>query len=203
LESDVKSPFAPETVVAIRTKLATRATLQDQLLFSLAIDSMLRAGDIVQLTVSDVCDRRSRALENPVIRQSKTSRPVILDLSGATRQLIERHVQAEGLKGDDLLFSAKDRAAQARQAQSGMPMPLSVRTVERKVKAWADLGGLVDVSDFSAHSLRKTRAAHVYAQTKDIATVSRLLGHMNTQHTDRYLGISSQAAVEVAKGYRI
>ena len=95
----MKSPFAPETVATIRKKLATRATLQDQLLFSLAIDSMLRAGDIVRLTVSDVCDRRGRALENPVIRQSKTSRPVILDLSRATRQLIERHVQAEGLKG--------------------------------------------------------------------------------------------------------
>lgn len=199
----MKSPFAPETVVTIRKKLATRATLQDQLLFSLAIDSMLRAGDIVRLTASDVCDRRGRALENPVIRQSKTSRPVILDLSPTTRQLIERHVQAEGLKGDDLLFSAKDRAAQARQATSGVPVPLSVRTVERKVKAWADLGGYTDVTTFSAHSLRKTRAAHVYSQTKDIATVSRLLGHASVQHTDRYLGITSQAAVKVAKGFRI
>jgi integrase len=199
----VKSPFAPETVVLVRKKLAVQAPLQDQLLFSLAIDSMLRAGDIVRLTVSDVCDRRGRAFENPVIRQSKTSRPVILDLSLGTRQLIERHVQAGGLKSDDLLFSARDRAAQARQAKSGVPVPLSVRTMERKVKAWADLGGHVDVTAFSAHSLRKTRAAHVYSQTKDIATVARLLGHASVQHTDRYLGITSQAAVAVAKGYRI
>jgi integrase len=82
-------------------------------------------------------------------------------------------------------------------------VPLSVRTLERKVKTWADLGGHVDVTAFSAHSLRKTRAAHVYAQTKDIATVSRLLGHASVQHTDRYLGITAQAAVEVARGYRI
>jgi integrase len=200
----VKSPFAPETVAAIRTKLAARGNLQDQLLFSLAIDSMLRAGDIVYLTVADVCDRRGRALENPVIRQRKTARPVILDLSAATRQLIERHVAANGLIGSDLLFTANDRAALARRAKAGeIQVPLSVRTIERKVKAWADLGGHVDVSAFSAHSLRKTRAAHVYSHTKDIATVSRLLGHTSVQHTDRYLGITQQAAVELARSYRI
>ncbi|MBB4186212.1 hypothetical protein GGE07_002871 [Sinorhizobium terangae] len=70
-----KPPLKPKEVWAIPTRLQMLGAVRDLALFNLAIDSKLRACDLVAISVADVaiCGRvRDRA----IIIQKKTGRPV-------------------------------------------------------------------------------------------------------------------------------
>lgn len=70
-----KRPLLPRQVWSIRVRLEMSASPRDLALFNQAIDSMLRASDLVRLRVDDVCFGpvvRDRA----IITQLKPGRPV-------------------------------------------------------------------------------------------------------------------------------
>jgi integrase len=69
------------------------------------------------------------------------------------------------------------------------------------VKTLADAAGHRDVSRFGAHSTRRSKAARIYAETKDIEAVKHLLGHTSLAVTERYLGVSQEKALEVSRQY--
>lgn len=82
-----KRPLLPRQVWSIRVRLEMSASARDLALFNLAIDSKLRASDLVHLKVEDVCSGpvvRDRA----VIIQLKTGRPVQFEITEVTRQSI-------------------------------------------------------------------------------------------------------------------
>ena len=75
-----KLPLKLEEVWAIRMRLQIHDRHRDLALFNLAIDSKLRACDLLKLRVSDVSNRgrtRSRAM----IVQQKTGRPVQFEIT--------------------------------------------------------------------------------------------------------------------------
>jgi integrase len=80
------------------------ASARDLALFNLAIDSKLRASDLVRLKVEDVC-------YGPVVRdrlviiQLKTGRPVQLEITEVTRQSIERLMAVQSLSNGYLFRS--------------------------------------------------------------------------------------------------
>lgn len=53
--------------------------------------------------------------------------------------------------------------------------------------------------DVSSHSLRKTYAFTIYADTKDINLVADLLNHSNTMVTRKYIGIDKEAKLNASK----
>ena len=74
------------------------ASVRDLALFNLAIDSKLRASDLVRLKVEDVCSGpvvRDRA----IITQLKTGRPVQFEITEITRQSVERLLVVQLLLG--------------------------------------------------------------------------------------------------------
>jgi integrase len=80
------------------------ASARDLTLFNLAIDSKLRASDLVGLKVEDVCSGpvvRDRA----VIIQLKTGRPVQFEITEVTRQSIERLIAVQSLSNGYLFRS--------------------------------------------------------------------------------------------------
>jgi hypothetical protein len=84
-----KRPLLPRQVWSIRVRLEMCGSARDLALFNLAIDSKLRASDLVRLKVEDVCSGpvvRDRA----VITQLKTGRPVQFEITEVTRQSVER-----------------------------------------------------------------------------------------------------------------
>ena len=81
--------------------------------------------------------------------------------------------------------------------------PLTRRHYAHLVKQWAEMIGIEDLEKFSTHSLRRTRAAHIYDCTKDLEAVRRVLGHKSLAATSAYLGSDDAKALDVADNYHL
>jgi len=84
-----KRPLLPRQVWSIRVRLEMSASARDLALFNLAIDSKLRASDLVRLKVDVVCSGRL-VRDRGVVIQKKTGRPVQFEITEVTRQSVER-----------------------------------------------------------------------------------------------------------------
>src|SRR5262245_59517908 len=73
-----KPPLWPKHVWSIRTKLHIEGRILELALFNLAIDSKLRACDVVTLKVEDVAPNGD-AVARATVRQKKTRRQVRID----------------------------------------------------------------------------------------------------------------------------
>ena len=83
-----KKPLKPKHVWSIRVRLEIARSRRDLAIFNLAIDSKLRAGDLVKLRLDDICSGpnvRHRA----AIVQKKTGRPVLFRITEQTRSSVE------------------------------------------------------------------------------------------------------------------
>lgn len=83
-----KRPLLPRQVWSIRVRLEMTASARDLALFNLAIDSKLRASDLVRLKVEDVCSGRV-VRDRGVVIQKKTGRPVQFEITEVTRQSVD------------------------------------------------------------------------------------------------------------------
>jgi hypothetical protein len=95
-----KRPLLPRQVWSIRVRLEISASARDLALFNLAIDSKLRASDLVRLKIEDICSV-NLVRERAVVTQLKTGRPVQFEITEVTRQSIERllAVQSSNVSG--------------------------------------------------------------------------------------------------------
>jgi len=83
-----KKPLEPKHVWSIRVRLEIARSRRDLAIFNLAIDSKLRACDLVKLRLDDVCSGvnvRHRA----TIVQKKTGRPVQFEITEQSRSSVE------------------------------------------------------------------------------------------------------------------
>jgi hypothetical protein len=83
-----KKPLEPKHVWSIRVRLEIGRSRRDLVIFNLAIDSKLRACDLVKLRLNDVCSGvnvRHRA----TIVQKKTGRPVQFEITEQSRSSVE------------------------------------------------------------------------------------------------------------------
>src|SRR5260370_39167090 len=78
-----KTPFKLKEIWAIRIRLQIASRCRDLALFNLAIDSKLRACDLMQLRVRDVCHGHSMA-SRALILQQKTHRPLQFEITEPT-----------------------------------------------------------------------------------------------------------------------
>lgn len=81
-----KAPLKRRDIWAIRIRLQLRHRTRDLALFNLAIDSKLRACDLVKLRVVDVA-HGGRVATRAVIMQQKTKRPVQFEITDLTRRV--------------------------------------------------------------------------------------------------------------------
>ncbi len=61
----------------------------------------------------------------------------------------------------------------------------------------------LDSSAYGTHSLRRTKVALIYKQTKNLRAVQILLGHTNLESTVRYLGVEVEDALELSENMEI
>lgn len=182
-----KAPLRLRDIWAIRVRLQLRGRSRELALFNLAIDSKLRACDLVALRVQDVSHGQVIATRATVL-QRKTCRPVCFEITGQTRDAVAAWLAGSGIAGDSYLFPSRAR----RSAH------LSTRQYCRIVHRWvSDIG--LDTSAFGTHSLRRTKAALIYRRTKNLRAVQLLLGHTKLESTVRYLGIEVDDALELAE----
>jgi len=182
-----KPPLKLKDIWAIRIHLQMRHKIRDLALFNAAIDSKLRACDLVNIKVSDVTEGSGIKRRAQVLQQ-KTGRPVRFEITKQARDSIWAWMESAGLRSTDYLFPSRVDRTQH----------LSTRQYARALKSWLQEIGL-DPSRFGTHSLRRTKASLIYKQTKNLRAVQLLLGHSKLESTVRYLGIEVDDALEVAE----
>jgi integrase len=160
-------------------------------LFDLAIDSKLRACDLVRLKIQDVYVG-SRARERATIIQKKTARPVQFEISLQTRVALEALLESTDKSYGDYLFPSRFRAKDH----------LSIRQYGRLIHQWVEAAGL-DTVVYGTHSMRRTKAAQIYRKTGNLRAVQLLLGHTKLESTVRYLGIEIDDALSLSEQLEI
>jgi len=182
-----KSPLKLKDIWAVRIRLQIANRTRDLALFDLAIDSKLRACDLVRLRVRDVV-HGDRVAARAIVMQQKTQRPVQFEITEQTREAVAKWIERTRLKPEDYLFPSRLRQSPH----------LSTRQYARIVNRWVREIGL-DPAGYGTHSLRRTKASLIYRRTKNLRAVQLLLGHTKLESTVRYLGIEVDDALEMAE----
>jgi integrase len=185
--SGQKRPLKLQEIWAIRVRLQLQERNRELALFNLAIDSKLRACDLMALTVGDIA-QGGRVKSRASIVQRKTGRPVQFEITDQTRWSLERWMAEADLRPPDYLFPSRVRNS----------LHLSRRQYARIVHRWvAEIG--LDTSLYGTHSLRRTKASLIYRRTKNLRAVQLLLGHTKLESTVRYLGVEVDDALELSE----
>jgi integrase len=182
-----KAPLRLRDIWAIRVRLQLRHAARDLALFDLAIDSKLRACDLVKLQVRDIA-LGDRVAQRATVLQQKTQRPVQFEITEQTRAAISAWMAQASLQQDAFLFPSRLHSS----------LYLSTRQYARIVDQWiVDIG--LDVAAYGTHTVRRTKATLIYRGTKNLRAVQLLLGHSKLESTVRYLGIEVDDALEMAE----
>ena len=182
-----KTPLKLKEIWAIRVRLELSQRTRDLALFNLAIDSKLRACDLVKLKVRDI-SHGDRITSRAIVMQQKTGRPVQFEITEQTRKSITDWIKASELKADNFLFPSRIHDS----------LHLSTRQYARIVNDWVEEIGL-DPTSYGTHTMRRTKPTLIYRRTKNLRAVQLLLGHTKLESTVRYLGIEVDDALEMAE----
>ncbi|WP_397475474.1 tyrosine-type recombinase/integrase [Pusillimonas sp.] len=182
-----KAPLKLKDIWAIRVRLQLSNDIRNLALFNLAIDSKLRACDLVKLKVRDIAHGEHVATR-AIVMQQKTQRPVQFEITEQTRDVLLVWIRSRQLHADDFIFSSRIRASSH----------LSTRQYARIVDGWVTAIGL-DTTAYGTHTMRRTKASLIYRRTKNLRAVQLLLGHTKLESTVRYLGIEVDDALEMAE----
>ena len=182
-----KAPLKLKEIWAIRVRLELSKRIRDLALFNLAIDSKLRACDLVKLKVRDI-SHGDRISSRAIVMQQKTERPVQFEITEQTRKSISEWLQFASLRSDSFLFPSRITESPH----------LSTRQYARIVNNWVEEIGL-DPVNYGTHTMRRTKASLIYRRTKNLRAVQLLLGHTKLESTVRYLGIEVDDALEMSE----
>ena len=182
-----KPPLKLKEIWAIRIRLQLAGEIRNLALFNLAIDSKLRACDLVGLRVCDVT-QGYKVVRRAIVMQRKTKRPVQFEITDQTRFAITHLITKFRLTPNEFHFPSR---------LSSSPH-ISTRQYAKIVKDWVANIGL-DPYVYGTHSMRRTKATLIYRRTKNLRAVQLLLGHTKLESTVRYLGIELEDALEIAE----
>jgi integrase len=182
-----KAPLKLREIWAIRIRLQLAKKVRDLALFNLALDSKLRACDLVKLKVRDV-SQGSQMLSRAMVEQQKTHQSVQFEITKQTREAVSDWIEHARLKNENYLFPSRIK----------LSPHLSTRQYARIVHSWIKQIGLESAA-YGTHSMRRTKASLIYKRTKNLRAVQLLLGHTKLESTVRYLGIEVDDALEIAE----
>jgi integrase len=180
-----KPPLQPKHVWSIRTRLQLGGRLRDLALFNLAVDSKLRACDLVRLRIEDVAPH-GHAGQGATVQQRKTGRPVRFEITEQTRDAVDAYLASTKRTSGLWLFPGR----------RGQPM--TTRQYARLLGHWLEEIGL-EPALFGTHSLRRTKVTLIYRSTGNLRAIQLLLGHSKIESTVRYLGVEVDDALAIAE----
>jgi integrase len=156
-------------------------------MFNLAIDSKLRACDLVRLKVDDICSGDNVRARTTIV-QKKTGHPVQFELTEQTRLSVQDWLTGLRFREGGFVFPSRVRERPH----------LSTRQYARIVHRWIEDAGM-ESSNYGTHSMRRTKAAQIYQKTGNLRAVQLLLGHTKLESTVRYLGIEVDDAMSISE----
>ena len=126
-------------------------------------------------------------------KQKKTGKITLsMPLSKNSIVSIKKHLMDK--RQDEFIFKGK-------KAYTGKL--ITIWKCDRIIKGWMSDLGVEDTSNFSTHSMRKTKASVIYDKTKNVDAVRRLLGQSSVTATSAYLGVTDNSALDLARQYSI
>ena len=137
-----KKPLEPKHVWSIRVRLEIARSKRDLAIFNLAIDSKLRACDLVKLRLDDICSG-TNVRRRATIVQKKTGRPVQFEITEQSRNSVEAWLPMLRTTGSRYLFPTRIHASPH----------ISTRQYARLVHRWVESIGL------ESHLTARTRCA--------------------------------------------
>ena len=191
-----KTPLSQAQVDHLRK--ATEGNELHSLLLNLGVDLMLRSSDLLALRVKDVISG-GEIRDHVVSGQRKARKSSIhLPLSSNSKKVVREWLW--GRDGEDFIFRGNKSAYTKK--------PITTQQYARIVKGWmADLPHKLmkgqDASEFSTHSLRKTKASIVYGRTRNIEAVRMILGHRSVTATSAYLGVTEKDATDLFRSIEV
>lgn len=186
-----KRPFSRDQIGQLTTLLERAGRFQELALFCLGIDTMLRGSDLVRLRVSDVMYRDRLPKAEFTWNQQKTGKSVVTAITPFSQTVLRVYVARHDLGPGAYLFSAR---------RGDGSTPITTNYFRRLVKKWAEELGL-DPTDYSGHSLRRSKPSHLYAEGVRPEMLRLLLGHQSLQSTQAYLGIDQSEALALARKF--
>ena len=187
-----KNPLNENAVKTIR-RLVQHKPLHS-LLLNLGCDLMLRASDLLRLKVEDVITEDGTIKDVVRVKQKKTGKVTIeIPLSDNSKRAIQEHLL--GKDYDKFIFTG--------QKSHYTQKAITTNQYQRIIKSWMRMIGTEDVSGFSSHSIRKSKASLLYSKTNNVEAVRRLLGHKSISATSSYLGVEDSDATALAKSINI
>ena len=187
-----KKPLNEQQVKTLR-KIVIDKPLHE-LLLNLSGDLMLRSSDLLSLRVKDVMNESGSIKTEVRVKQKKTGKTTLnIPLSKNSLDVIKKHLVDK--KQEDFIFMG--------QMGHFMKKPICSQQYARIVKGWMRKLGLEDVSEYSTHSMRKTKPSVIYDKTYNVDAVRRLLGQSSVTATSSYLGVTDNSALELARSINI
>ena len=183
-----KRGFTPDELAVIEQRLQAEANWHDLALLSFGLDTMFRAGDLLATRVWQVRYPQGPVRTLIARRQQKTRAVVNPVLTPVTKNYLQHWLEFSGKQPQDFVFT--------RHKPPGSP-PITRSHYADLIKSWAEWLGH-EPSEFSSHSIRRSKPAHMYWAGEDIALISRLLGHQSIAATVEYLGITQAKAESAA-----
>lgn len=152
------------------------------LYFTISVNSGLRVGDMLSLTVDDLWDAGSIPRKEFAKHTEKTGAFIITQINRTIGEAMRFAAPVLPLHDPDALL-----------------FPITRQTVSNWVKRWCHEVG-IDQGNYSAHTTRKTCAYQLWAKQgktfEALLVVSKALGHKNVDDTITYLGISREMIQE-------
>lgn len=148
---------------------------RDRALLSVALNTGLRIGDILRLTVGDVAVPKTHI----VIVQQKTGKPSRNLITPALRAVLDPYIAGKD-PGAPLFPSSRNPALAIDRVQA-------YRLLETARKR----AGLEN--PISPHSLRKTFGWHHYNTYKDVVLLQKIFHHSAPSVTLRYIGVDADS----------
>ena len=182
-----KRHFTLDETIRLTKRLQQKRQWHDLALLTVGLDTMLRASDLLKLTVGDVTYSTGAVRSELHLQQRKTHTTVHPNLTSSTRGHLAQWIQKSGKRRSDFLFT-RTKPTDAK--------PISHKHLVSLVKVWAVwLGHPPD--EYAAHSLRRSKAVALYRGGAPIAELSEALGHKTQASTLRYLGITQERVRDV------
>lgn len=161
-------------IKAIKKLLADK--LRDLALFTVGINTNLRASDLIQITAGMV--RHLKPMDDIELKEKKTGKLRRISLNKSCTDAIQALLKSRLYKDDEPLFS-------------GQRGPLTVPTVNALVKGWCRTVNLQ--GNFGSHSLRKTFGFHQRVSFgRGVAELMVVFNHSSERQTLAYLGIQPE-----------
>ena len=187
-----KKPISPAQVKTLRNNVKEKPL--QELLLNLGVDLILRSSDLLNLKVSDVVTESGKVKTEVKVKQKKTGESTLnIPLSKNSINTIKKHLVGRDL--DSWIFVG----IKSHYTKS----PITQKQYSRIVKKWMSSIGVENVTDYSTHSLRKTKPSEIFNQTQNVEVCKRLLGHSDISATSCYLGLEDSDALEVARNINI